>query len=240
MNLKYAIDAKFYELTNFQFVEKFKAIVDALPKKSFTELNVGEMVLYKSEYSYENNVVYQIHNLTKSKKMADVTRVLIDEAAPYRITAASYKGSFIVFDNSLISMIGVKHSDIIHKAVELKLDIPVDVRVEYPGLFVQLPDRFEVKKLIDFVKPQWGKKVTSKAIFNMIKNAHEQIEKLKDEKEKALALGAFTKSDHDKYIDSYKHDIDFYRWLEPHFEKDGIFYSTEQESPCFGDGCDEV
>ena len=61
---------------------------------------------------------------------------------PGASTRATYTGNFIELDADLRALTGITHETVVKAAVDAGLDVPPIVRREYPGLFVEIPERF--------------------------------------------------------------------------------------------------
>lgn len=163
---------------------------------------------------------------TETQTMRAITRREYDDGAyTFRAATGSYRGSFSVLNEELISFVGLKeHRHVIDEALKRGLEIPARVRVRYAELFIEQPSRFRAGRLTEFMQPTWGRAVTADAIDQMIAEKHNTIRKLEEERVKSLVLNPAHSQDYDKYISDAIADTDFYRWVRPHVEIGGMFY----------------
>lgn len=218
----YAIAREFHRKTPFEVADEIKRLIAAQPKITFEQLEVGQVVYYKSSYS-DRDQVLRVVKTTPKRKLADVEQ--IDGAYALRAAAGSYHGSFSVLNDELISFVNLKdHKEVIIEALGRGLEVPARVRVRYADLFIEQPSRFRAKRLTEFLMPTWGRAVTADAIDQMIAEKHTTIHKLEEERVRSLVLNPAHSQDYDKYIADAIADTDFYRWVRPHVEQGGIFY----------------
>jgi hypothetical protein len=153
--------------------------------------------------------------------MADV--LFYGDEQPRRITPTRYYGTFRPLSDELRAWLGVTHEAVVDRAIADGLEIPARVRIHYPDKFVRLPERFDVKRLRDTLRPSWGKVITAEVADAMIEQEHKQMRGLLESKTKAVALNPDVDKDYDRYIQTCIDDIDFYRWLRPLVDVGEVF-----------------
>jgi hypothetical protein len=121
------------------------------------------------------------------------------------------------------------------------LEVPPEVRREYPALFVEIPERFAqpprhtaAERVRNALNPLWvlRKNPIGPATFHaQIAEAHRQIAILQDTRCQAVAENPDTAADYDQYIADHRRDIDFYRWLRPLVDAGGVFHIPQGDQP---------
>ena len=122
-------------------------------------------------------------------------------------------------------------------AVAAGLEVPPEVRRQYPALFVTIPERFAnghhsaVERVTQALTPPFRKEpINVKDVDRMDSNeAHKQISSLRCERTRTVALNPDTAQDYDRYIVGHRADIDFYRWLRKLVDVGGVFH-LQQDS----------
>ena len=148
-----------------------------------------------------------------------------------RIYRGSYPGRFIELDADLLVLSGVSHEEIVKAAVAAGLEVPPEVRRQYPALFVTIPERFAnghhsaVERVTQALATAFRKEpINVKDVDGWIDEAHKQIASLRCERTRTVALNPDTAQDYDRYIVDHRADIDFYRWLRKLVDVDGVFH----------------
>lgn len=220
MNFDYAIAREFYRKTAFEMASELQQLIKSQPSLTFEEMEVGQVVYYAT---YNNrSEVWRVVKITPARKLADVE--YINGSGRRRIAKGSYYGSFFVLNEELISFLGMTHKDVIDEALRRGLEIPARVRIHYAETFTELPERFRAGRLNEFIAPSWGRAVTAKAIDEAINDTHRRIRQLEQGRTKSLAINPPHSKDYDEFIANAIGDLDFYRWVRPHVEVDGVFY----------------
>lgn len=211
---------KLHEKTPFECGEFFKNLIQNKPEKQFSELTPNEAVYYKD---YNGERIFVICRLTPSGKMAEVIQYFNEST--FKITKNQFPGIFKVLwnpsvrteeDDWLISMLGVTHEKIVESAVSEAIEIPARVRSYYPQYFIEIPERFPIDKVKNFLKPYFGKYPDVVHVKECIESCHRQIKKLTADMHKAVVLNPNTKENWDRYIQDNIDEIDFYKWIEPY------------------------
>lgn len=221
LNYSYAIQREFHRLTAFEMADTIKKLIVVRPKINFEQLEVAQVVYYKSSYG-DRDQVLRVVKTTPARKLADVES--IDGEYKFRAAKGKYYGQFSVLNDELISFVGLTHEGVVKEAMARGLEIPARVRVRYAEMFVDLPSRFRRGRLTEFMQPSWGKAVTVESIDEMITNSHSTIRKLEEARVKSAAMNPDHKLDYDIYIAGSMGDLDFYRWVRPLVEPSGVFY----------------
>lgn len=220
MNFDYAIKREFHRKTQFEMASEMQRLIKSQPSVTFEQLEVGQVVYYGT---YNNqSEVFRVTKTTPARKLADVEYV--NGSRKHRIARGKYYGSFFVLNEELISFLGMTHQHVIEEARRRGLEIPARVRIHYAEMFAELPDRFRAGRLNEFIAPSWGRAVTVNAIDEAIGDTHKRIQQLQEGRTKQLAINPPHSKDYDEFIAKAVADLDFYRWVRPHVEQDGVFY----------------
>lgn len=222
-DLSFAVGRGYHAVTANEMSRDLKAYADALPKRAFEELEVGQTVYMPPAYSGARDEVFTVLKTTPGRRQLEAVHPGAD-SRPFRAYRGSYPGTFIVLDRNFVSLIGVTHRDVVAEALRLKLDVPGAVRVYYPDLFIEIPERFGVERVTDFVRPAWGKRVTAETARACAEERHARIRQMESQKSKAVVLNPEVADDYERLIQGCISDIDFYRWIEPHLSEGGALY----------------
>lgn len=223
---------KLHEKTPFECGEFFRGLIQNLPDRQFSELSAGDIVYYKD---YGGEQLLKVIRLTPSAKIAEVQSFSKGQefSKPYKMYKSRCSGLFKLWwsaDTSselntwLLSIIGLTHLDFVKKAIAEGLVILARVKVYYPELFIEIPERFTVERVKNFLKPEFGKHVDNGFIDECIENCHKQIKKLAEDMPKSIVLNPHTEKDWNRYIDNYVDGIDFYEWIREYVNT--VFYTT--------------
>jgi hypothetical protein len=149
-----------------------------------------------------------------------------------RIYKGSYRGTSVELDADLIALAGVNHEAVVTAAVAAGLEVPPEVRREYPGLFVEIPERFATGRFsaVERVKqalepaPFQRKPVSVADVDRFIEQAHCHLATVRCERTRRVALNPDMAPDYDEIIGRNIDDIDFYRWLRRLVDVGGVFH----------------
>ena len=133
-----ALGKGFHKLTAYDMAAKCRAMLEARPTCEFTTLEPGKTYCYKPPYGNRFELL-TIGEVTPKRTQAVAS---VDGGAPRRIYKGSYTGTFAELDADLVALAGITHEVVVKAAVYASLEVPAIVRREYPGLFVEIPDRF--------------------------------------------------------------------------------------------------
>ena len=149
-----------------------------------------------------------------------------------RIYKGSYTGTFAELDADLRALAGITHEMAVKAAVDAGLDVPPLVRREYPGLFVEIPERFanghfsaveRVKQAL-LPAPFQREPVSVDDVDKFIEHAHWHLDTLRCERTRRGALNPDMGADYDRMAEGHVNDIDFYRWLRRLMDVGGVFH----------------
>ena len=224
-----ALRKGFHKLVAYDMARECRAMLDARPTCEFAGLKPGKTYCYKPPYGNRFELL-TIGEVTPKRTQAVAA---VNGNGPRRIYRGSYEGTFSELDADLIALSPVKHEEVVKAAVERGLDVPPEVRREYPALFVEIPERFAqpprhsaTERVKNALNPTWvlRKEPVGPATFDaQIEEAHRQIAVLQDTRCQAVAANPDTAADYDRYIAAHRADIDFYRWLRRLVDVGGIF-----------------
>jgi hypothetical protein len=204
-------------------------LLDACPTCEFDGLKAGKTYLYRA-YTGATSYLIEVKEVTAKGGQAVVN---IDKRAIVRIYRGKYTGKFIELSADLCVMSGLTHEALVKYALACELEIPPEVRREYPALFVEIPERFAhdnitaVQRVVNAFSPTWvarDKPLTTATLDAQIEEAHRHIARLQDTRCQAVVVNPDTAEDYDRYIESEMADIDFYRWLRRLVDVGGVFH----------------
>lgn len=232
----------FHQMTPREMAEMTCVMLAACPQYKFEELKKAELpaLFYvKSNSSYSQAETLVVHSVTAKAGQATVSRW--PNPAQFKIYKSNYKYEiFYALTPDLQNLLGVTHEQIVTAAVEAKLQIPVQVRILYPQLFVEIPASIKAERVRkelspDFVRfdEQNGIHTTPETLVKAIEYEHSRIVIMSEEKtlrmsKQDLQEALETEADYDEYIKKHRDNITFYRWLEP-LVQPGAVFGTEKK-----------
>ena len=223
-----ALRKGFHRVVANDMARQCRAMLEACPTCRFEGLEAGKSYCYKPSYGEMRLIVVG----EVSPKRAKAT-VSINGSTPVAIYRGSFSGgTFIELSADLRALTGITHEMIVSAAVVAKLDVPPKVRRQYPALFVEIPERFANGRYSaaervtqSLTPPMFAKAAVSVAdVDQWIATAHKSIASTRCERTRQVALNSDTAPDYDQYLDGYRDDIDFYRWLRRLVDVAGVFY----------------
>lgn len=220
----FALARLYHQQTAYEMTRDVEALMAERPKLPFEALETGQMVFQPPAYSGASHDVFSVLKVTPKRTQIEARRPIGDQA-PFKAYKGSYYTPFTILDENLVSLLGITHREIVEEAVRLALAVPGRVRVYYPDLFVEVPERFEAKRLIETLRPQWGREVTNRELKAFIEERHQRFRQLESQMSKAVVLNPATAEDYQRYLLGYIADIDFFRWLLPHVSEGGALCS---------------
>jgi len=223
-----ALRKGFHKLTASDMAAKCRAMLDARPTCEFAALEPGKTFCYKPPYSNRFELV-TVGEVTPKRTQAVAS---VDGREPRRIYKGSYTGTFAELDADLVALAGITHEMVVKAAVDAGLDVPPVVRREYPGLFVEIPDRFANGRFsaVERVKqalqpaPFQREPVSVADVDKFIEHAHYLIATARCERTRRAALNPDMGQDYDRMYNDHVADIDFYRWLRRQIDVGGVFH----------------
>lgn len=221
-----------YKLTRSELREKIVAMIEACPKFTFAALKEAKLpavFLQTSGYSDWNRTsLFLLESLTKGG--AQAFGRYSPKGSKIKFTKKSLDGDLYLLTSDLQNLMRVSHEQMIVCAKEAGLEIPLANRVEYPLLFLDVPDFIKPEHVKNFVSRTRFRDLTKGGIYTMftdvhecLEHEHESIRRLVSEKAIATAKVPRLGQDYEDYIARHKENIVFYRWIEPHFMPGGIF-----------------
>ncbi len=132
----------------------------------------------------------------------------------------------------LRALIGVTHEMIVAAAVAAGLDVPAEVRREYPALFVEIPERFAngrfsaVERVTQsLTPPPFSKAPVSVAdIDAWIGESHHLYNTVRCEATRRIALNHRMAAEYERILAGHRDDIEFYCWLRNLLDAGGVFH----------------
>jgi hypothetical protein len=223
-----ALRKGFHKLTAYDMAAKCRAMLEARPTCEFAALTPGKTYCYKPPYGNRFELL-TIGEVTPKRTQAVAS---VDGREPRRIYKGSYTGIFAELDADLVALAGITHEMIVKAAIDAGLDVPPVVRREYPGLFVEIPERFanghfsaveRVKQALQSA-PFQRESVSVADVDKFIEHAHYLIATARCERTRRGALNPDMGQDYDRMAEGHVNDIDFYRWLRHLVDVSGIFH----------------
>lgn len=225
-----ALRKGFHKMPAFDMAQKCRAMLDKRPTCAFPELQPGKTYVYKASYGSHLELL-TVGEVTPKRTQAVAA---VNGNGPRRIYKGSYEGTFSELDADLIALSPVKHEEVVKAAVERGLDVPPEVRREYPNLFVEIPERFAQpprhtapERVRNALSDSWLRRtspVSTATLDGQIEETHRQIAILQDTRCQAVAANPDTAVDYDRYLAEHRADIDFYRWLRRLVDVGGVFH----------------
>lgn len=224
-----ALARGYYTLTRSDMADACRTILAACPTCEFAGLEAGKSYQYRA---YQGATAYLIEVKETTAKGGQAV-VNIDRRCECRIYKGKYSGTFTELSADLIAMIGLTHEIVVRTAKANQLDIPPEVRREYPALFIEIPERFAldnkpaVERVVNAFSPSWVMRkdhLTTATLDAQIEEAHRDIARLQDTRTQAVVVNPDNGQDYDRYIENDMANIDFYRWLRRLVDVGGVFY----------------
>jgi hypothetical protein len=225
-----ALRLGFHKMPAFDMAQRCRAMLDKRPTCKFADVQPGKTYVYKAPYGSHMELL-TVDEVTPKRTQAVAS---VNGNGPRRIYRGSYEGTFSELDADLIALSPLKHEEVLKAAVERGLDVPPEVRREYPALFVEIPERFAqsprhtaAERVKNALNPTWvlRKEPVGPATFDaQIEEAHRQIAVLQDTRCQAVVANPDTAADYDRYLAEHRADIDFYRWLRRLVDVGGVFH----------------
>lgn len=227
--IEVALRKGFHKMLAYDMGVKCRKLLDARPTCEFAALEPGKTYVYKT-YNGNCREVFTVGEVTPKRTQA----VVGVNGSARRVYKGSYDGTFIELDADLIALADVKHEEVVKAALDAGLDVPPEVRREYPALFVDIPERFAqpprhsaAERVKNALSDSWLRRanpVSPATLDVQIEEAHRQIAILQDTRCQAVVANPDTAGDYDRYLAEHRADIDFYRWLRRLVDVNGIFH----------------
>ncbi|MFL6284487.1 MAG: hypothetical protein ACJ74Q_15185 [Pyrinomonadaceae bacterium] len=219
-----AIGRGYHAVTAYDMSRDLRERIGRLPKRAFAELEVGDVVFKAQAYEGGGTDVFKVLKVTPQRKQIEAVRPGPD-SRPFRAYAGGYHAPLTVFDEEMISLIGVTHREIVTEAVRLRLEVPREVRVCYPEMFVKIPERFSAERVAETLKPSWGKVVTAATVKAFREERHQRIRQMEENLSKAVVLNPDVAVEYERLIAGCLFDIDFFTWLLRHVSAGGALHA---------------
>jgi hypothetical protein len=135
-------------------------------------------------------------------------------------------------DANLVALAGIGHEAVVTAAVAAGLEVPPEVRREYPALFVEIPERFAtgrfsaVERVQQALQPApfQSEPVSVADVDRWIEQAHFHLATVRCERTRRVALNPDMAPDYDEIVRRNIDPIDFYRWLRRLVDVGGVFH----------------
>jgi hypothetical protein len=217
----------FHRMVANDMARECRAMLDACPTCEFEGLEAGKSYCYKPSYGTPALVV--VGQTTPKRRQAVAS---VNQGEPRRIYKGDYYGTFIELDADLRALTGVTHEMIVAAAVAAGMEVPPEVRRQYPGLFVEIPERFAngrfsaVERVTQALQPAPFQRepVSVADVDKFIEHTHYLMATMRCERTRRTALNPDMAVDYDRYLKDNLDDIDFYRWLRRLIDLGGVFH----------------
>jgi len=221
-----ALRKGFHRVVANDMARECRAMLEACPTCQFEGIEAGKSYCYKPSYGTPALVV--VGQVTAKRRQAVAS---VNQGAPRRIYKGDFYGTFSELSPDLRALVGVTHEMIVSAAVAAGMEVPPEVRCQYPPLFVEIPQRFAngrfspAERVTQSLAPPFSTAAVSVAdIDKWIEHAHYLIDCMRCERTRRVALNPDTAPDYDQYLEGYRNDIDFYRWLRKLVDVGGVFH----------------
>ena len=217
----------FHRMVANDMARECRAMLDACPTCQFEGLEAGKSYCYKPSYGTPALVV--VGQTTPKRRQAVAS---VNQGEPRRIYKGDYYGSFIELDADLHALTGITHEMIVTAAANAGMEVPPEVRRQYPGLFVEIPERFAngrfsaVERVTQALQPACFQRepVSVADVDKFIEQAHYHLATVRCERTRRIALNPDMAKDYDRIVEDNVNDIDFYRWLRWLVDLGGVFH----------------
>jgi hypothetical protein len=226
--IEVALRKGFHAMPANDMARMARAMLDARPTCGFDGLEPGKTYCYKPPYGDRFELV-AVGEMTPKRTQAVAS---VNGGGARRIYKGSYRGTFVELDADLIALAGINHEAVVAAAVSAGLEVPPEVRRQYPNLFVEIPERFangrfsaaeRVKQALQ-PAPFQREPVSVADLDKFIQHAHYLLATVRCERTRRVALNPDTAVDYDRMVDDNVSDIDFYRWLRRQIDVGGVFH----------------
>lgn len=237
----------FHMMSQHDMASKGREMIAALPHPRFDGLEPGKTYLTRHGIgACGRDVVFRVVSVTPKRTQAVVTHPPLYDKT-YRLNAGDYNVAEITeMDADMLAFVGKTHADVVAAAKAAGLydgGAPMAVKVKYPHLFVEVPERFakgeretaaqRLQHTLD--RPGWGRReyLTAEDVMAFVEQAHKHIKALTCQRNQAKALDSSVAGDYDRIMAEHMGDVEFYRWLLPHVSEGGVFCPppSEREAP---------
>lgn len=229
-----AVEYGLHNMTTFDAAEFVRDRLNSLHKYNLSQL-ANEVQQYPCmviehvpTYSYYGKStkmrIVQLLRHTKSLTQAYIR--FMDSDSEVRITEKS-SGYFSIIPEDMLWFIGLDHKAVVTHAISLDMPIAFKVKLEYPTLFVELPDwarKFE-GQFIKLITGNWGYHITKSELGQFIEDKHTQLRTLYLEMDAAVLRNPANKVDYERFIAEAKDMLELYRWTLSLVSEGGIFYT---------------
>ena len=231
----------FHQMTPRGMAKMIHVMLAACSQYKFEELKKSELpaLFYvKSNSSYSQAETLVVYSVTAKAGQATASRW--PNPAQSKIYKSNHKYEiFYALTPDLQNLLGVTHEQIVTAAVETKLQIPVQVRILYPQLFIEIPEGIETERVRKALSPDWtradenGLYTTPEMVIAAIEEEHTAIKRWTElnslfVKQPDPKIARKLVEDNERIAQSHFHNIEFYRWLEP-LVQPGAVFGTEKK-----------
>jgi hypothetical protein len=223
-----ALRKGFHRMVANDMARECRAMLDARPTCQFDGIQAGKSYCYKPPYGNRFELL-TIGEVTPKRTQAVAS---VNGGEPRRIYKGSYTGTFVDLDADLRALTGITHEMIVKAAVDAGLEVPPEVRRQYPDLFIEIPERFAngrfsaVERVKQALQPApFQREAVSVAdVDKFIEHAHYLLATARCERTRRAALNPDMGQDYDRMAKDHIDDIDFYRWLRRQVDVGGVFH----------------
>lgn len=225
----------FHAMIAYDMGKKCRAMLDVRPTREFAGLEPGKTYCYKPPCG-DHRELLTVGEMTPKRTQAIAA---VNHREPRRIYKGSYTGTFVELDADLIALAEITHQSIVAAAVAAGLEVPPEVRREYPALFVEIPERFATgnsfgaQRVAQALKPAPFQRtpVGVADVDRFIEHAHSLLEHVRCERTRRGALNPDMGQDYERMANGHVADIDFYRWLRRQIDVGGVFHIPAERAP---------
>jgi hypothetical protein len=223
-----ALRKGFHRMVANDMARECRAMLDACPTCQFDGIQAGKSYCYKPPYG-DRFELLTIGEVTPKRTQAVAS---VNGGEPRRIYRGSYTGTFVDLDADLHALTGITHEMNVKAAVDAGLEVPPEVRRQYPDLFIEISERFAngrfsaVERVKQALQPApFQREAVSVAdVDKFIEHAHYLLATARCERTRRAALNPDMGQDYDRMAKDHIDDIDFYRWLRRQVDVGGVFH----------------
>lgn len=230
----------FEKMTQHQCGDEIRSLVRSGKKCKFEDLQVDG--LYVIEEKVPIPMLLRVFRLTPKKTQATFSVFSSGEWTNIQYNRSNFASAiFYMVTDELAATICLTHREIVEEAIKREIYVHPTVRVEYPDLFVKVPERFEqphekswlaitaVERVRKALAPQLGKHVNPSILSARIKEHHRKIASLREEAVRVCLVNPNSIPHYEEYVRSEMECIDLYSWLMPHVDIGGVFHVESNE-----------
>jgi hypothetical protein len=216
--LEYALQLGAHALTRGEYKTLLLDIVLKSASVRFAALESGHIYFYNRSGRERN--IYRIGEISPKRKKCQLA---VFGGLAQEAFASSLPGEFHEIAPRDAELATLQHLDIVIAAKKAALEIPPQVRREYPQLFVMIPSGFKAEDVASILTG-W-KKFTNDSVPDLIT---ETLRQIVHHDRSAAPLAVFCSAGLGKDVNAARESLlnrlAFYRWLEPRCAPGGVFH----------------